>query len=385
MKCIHCSTENTYKDRKSGSSPRCKKCHHPFAFEPKTDALTISDTLFEKAIKDVSADGTLAFSAKQLWYEVNRRLLARKTLSCGAPVLILALIGAGLIAGNRHAGIGLLGMFTLIAVAAVAPKRPKKPTGPRYPMMPFETFERTYLNKWIAVHGAIPKLLVPASRKVNVPWAGYAPDGSQLAGHGGTPDAAAYSFDRALITDHADIAEMLVANHFHFENNCAILSVDGYPGGTTDTIKTMLNRNPNLKVFALHNATIAGCVMARMMRQNNWFPNPSVRIIDLGLRPLHVIKGSLIAEQRSPVKFPVGQTSTSLSPEEIAWLELGNTAELHALRPNKLMRAIYQGFARAGQTDNAQVDDDGIILVDSGPSIWIYDSGMDVYASDSFG
>ena len=73
--------------------------------------------------------------------------------------------------------------------------------------------------------------------------------------------------------------------------------------------------------------------------------------------------------------------------EEIAWLELGNTAELHALRPNKLMRAVYQGFAKAGQVDTSSTDGgtDGVIYVDSGPSIWVYDSGVDVYASDSFG
>ena len=147
----------------------------------------------------------------------------------------------------------------------------------------------------------------------------------------------------------------------------------------------MLARNPNLKVFALHDATMTGSRMGRTLRLSDWFPDTAVRIIDLGLRPLHVFKGSLISLSGPPARLPVGVTSTSLTAEEISWLEAGNTAELHALRPNKLMRAVYQGFARAGQTDTAEPDDDGVILVNSGPSIWVYDGGADVFASDSFG
>src|SRR5689334_22927712 len=113
MKCIHCDTDNTYKDRQSTGGPRCKKCLHPFAFEPKTDPLTISDTLFARAIKDVSANDTLSFTRKQLWYELNRRLLARKVLSCGAPALLLVMIGAGILCGARHAGASLLGLSAL--------------------------------------------------------------------------------------------------------------------------------------------------------------------------------------------------------------------------------------------------------------------------------
>ena len=51
------------------------------------------------------------------------------------------------------------------------------------------------------------------------------------------------------------------------------------------------------------------------------------------------------------------------------------------MRPAKLMRAIYQGFARANQVgaEGAAGYDD------SGAAIWIYDSNVDIYASDSFG
>ena len=48
-------------------------------------------------------------------------------------------------------------------------------------------------------------------------------------------DIADYSFDRAVICDRARTADLLIANNFHFENNCAVLSVDGYPPHAFET------------------------------------------------------------------------------------------------------------------------------------------------------
>ena len=52
-------------------------------------------------------------------------------------------------------------------------------------------------------------------------------------------DLGDYSFDRAVICDRARTVDLLVANNFHFENNCAILSIDGYPEGPFATIRAM--------------------------------------------------------------------------------------------------------------------------------------------------
>jgi len=381
MKCIHCSTDNNYKDRNSGSRSKCKQCHHPFAFEPKTDALQMSDTMFERAIKDVSANDTLSFTSKQLWYELNRRLLTRKTLSCGAPAAVL--LGVALLHCLPHFAVALIAL-PCILMAAAAPKK-RKMTGPQLPKLPYDKFESTYLQKWVMAHGKIARLL-PAVSSSKAAIADALPPGASFpSAQGAHPEAASYSFDRALVVDHAETAAMLVANHFHFENNCAILSLDGYPYGATPTIMTMLARNPSLQVFALHDACIEGCSMARQLRSADWFPNPFIRIIDLGMRPAHILKSNLIALRNAPRRFPVGTTSASITAEEIAWLEAGGAAELDTLRPHKLMRAVYQGFAKYGQAAQGEIDDDGVVIVDSGPSIWVYDSGADVYAADSFG
>src|SRR5204863_2586986 len=101
------------------------------------------------------------------------------------------------------------------------------------------------------------------------------------------PDIPLYSFDRAVICDRARTVDLLLANNFHFENNCAVLSVEGYPPGPFATVRTMLQRNPRLQVYALHDATFAGCVLARRLTSDPaWFQG-QVRVLDVGLRPGH--------------------------------------------------------------------------------------------------
>jgi hypothetical protein len=73
-----------------------------------------------------------------------------------------------------------------------------------------------------------------------------------------------------------------------------------------------------------------------------------------------------------------------MTAEEVAWLEEGHAAEIAAIRPARLMRAIYQGFARANQLSESSEDADGD-FVGTGFYVWGYDGGADVVAADSFG
>src|ERR687893_719738 len=56
MKCIYCNADSKRKERQVGGG-RCPTCQHLFAFEPQTDPLTLTDTRFQRAIKDGSGDG----------------------------------------------------------------------------------------------------------------------------------------------------------------------------------------------------------------------------------------------------------------------------------------------------------------------------------------
>jgi len=369
MKCIYCNTDTTYPVRR-GNGGRCRSCQHPFAFEPKTDTLGIADGLLQRAVKDVSGDNAVFFTEGQLWYEFNRRLLRKKVpnVTSGAVLITLSSIGGVVVALAAHTfwPLAIITVPGAIGGAVLRARAKRAGPPPQHPRVSAGEFRQKYLTRWGAVHGRIEKLLPSVA--------------PQPAPAAPPSDVAAFSFDRALVTDHASVAAMLVANNFHFENNCAILSADGYPQHVAATLMTMLGRNPRLRVFAVHDASEAGCGLPLVLRREGWFPDPSVQVFDLGLRPNHVLK-------MHPISLPGGSRTlppalrAMLTPAEAAWLERGDSVELAVVRPAKLMRSIYQGFARAdqaGPVGGGDMGGDGII-------IWGYDSGADIQATDSFG
>jgi hypothetical protein len=201
---------------------------------------------------------------------------------------------------------------------------------------------------------------------------------------------AAFSFDRAVVTDRWETAQMLVANRFHFEHNCAVLSVDGYPDGIADTVKEMLRRNARLTVFALHDASPGGCLLPLTLREQEWFPDPAVRIVDLGLRPETVRRLRMPALAGTARTLPP-RLGEILPPEDVAWLARGHAGELAALRPAQVLRAAYRGIVSAGPNDGSSssgASDRGDAHYDGGGVIWIGDvggGGADTAAVDGFG
>jgi hypothetical protein len=330
----------------------------------------VTDGLFARCIQDVSSDNTLYFTERQLWYELGRRLM-RKTPNIPPP------FGWGMAAS---AGVGVIGAFVLtplVLIPAIAGMMGigawganvgrKNPVARANPIS-YSDFQSKYLQRWRAAHGE-PAFLLRANTPVNM-------ESGETTGFdtSGLPDVAQYSFDRALVCD-ADTAQMLVANRFHFENNCAVLSFDRRfpnPQARFDTILQMLRRNPNLFVFALHDASVQGLAQPVRLRQAEWFPDPaSAHIVDLGLRPRHIMKTN------TPILTGQGGQTVSefdfggLTKDEVQWLSTGNIGELAALRPARIMRAAYQGFNKA-----TEVGPDGtLIFVSTGPDVWIMSGG----------
>ncbi|GAB4452737.1 MAG: hypothetical protein OHK0029_04220 [Armatimonadaceae bacterium] len=385
MKCIHCNSDSNYKARVANGG-RCYACMHPFAFEPKNDPFQMADGLFQRAVQDVSSEGTLAFTERQLWYEVNRRLL-RKVPYLPAPYGIgAAAVGLGGVAAGLtlFPPLFLVGIVGAAVTVGIGLKQGQKHPRVRYPRMQFETFQQVYLSRYETVHGALEKLVRVVAPRAKSPAATL------------PPDVTAYSFDRALITQDAEIAAMLVANRFHFENNCAILSGDRrYPqNGLFDTILEMLRRNPRLMVFVLHDASSIGLSMYGSMRDKQWFPDTPIRAFDLGLRPLHAIKSNFVLT-KGHYSGISPEVVTVLTPEEQKWLAEGNIAEVATIRPERLMKAVFHGFQRAQELVQSGNYDDGyagggIFFIDTGPGVYMYGGTGggytgDSYAYDSFG
>ncbi len=377
MKCIHCGTDSKLKDRSDG---RCPKCKHRFAFEPTADSRRVTDGQLKAAIDRVSGEQRVMFTERELWYEFNRKWMKpgiwRSPYGClpllGVLPAVLALAGvldmSMILVGVFGGAVGLVAGILLSARANRLSPRP-----PRPPRIPFDEFRGKYLAKWTAVHGEIGPLLptrqaLPAATTREVP-----------------ADLQRFSFDRAVVTEHWETADMLVANRFHFEHNCAVLSRDGYPEGIALTVTEMLRRNPALTVFALHDASPGGCLLPAALRDPEWFPEPSVRIVDVGLRPGTVRQLKLPAIHRLGGKLPP-RLAEILPSEDVEWLERGNVAELAALRPAQVMRALARAIAAAAAYDGSS---DGGYDGGGGGIIWFGDlggsGGGDTSTTDGFG
>ena len=320
MKCIHCESDARLKDRSGG---KCPKCGHRFAFEPTTDPHKVADGLFNGAIQAVSGKGELFFTERQLYWEFARALKRKQLPGC-----------------------------------ALGKKKKLVGTEPLAPPIPHSTFVGSYLAKWVDVHGRPEKLIgLPTTPPPPVP-----------------EELSSYSFDRALIVEGAELAAMLVANRFHFENNCAILSKDRrYPiGATFETVKQMLGRNPNLAVFAVHDCSANGMELASMLRTESWFPDAGVRIYDLGLRPSQIPPGERLGV---PGTSPAQVGAVGIADADRAWLAAGHEVELATLRPAKLMKAAYLGFSQVSQYAG------GDVWIDSGYGYYYIDSGYPIWGS----
>ncbi|MEW6493632.1 MAG: hypothetical protein AB1589_14160 [Cyanobacteriota bacterium] len=432
MKCIRCETDNNLRDR-TASLGRCKRCGHPFAFEPSTVTDTrfrFTDKFFAKAITDISDNEALYFTPKQLFYLLERRLSSRLNAASGLYFLyafanfIAWIVGNSIFQGlgdsillslwlliniffifysfkstqnsslnyrNRKSitnllkiigglilGIGILVAFQvnsyLLFVITVLIGmlslylgfRPLK--NKAAPLLFSESQFQSWVTRWTRANISMPKMLIyrhEATASTTV-----------------SPDISAYSFDRAVICDNPAIAQMLIANNFHFENNCAVLSITGYPQSIFDTVMQMLRRNLDLKVYALHDASPSGVSLIHQLRTHpDWFQNSNVMIYDLGLRPRQIfnLRSAFVQASEESVrqaKQLPAEVRQRLSQDELAWLEAGNVVELESFSPRKIIQVLNQGIVRSQEAPDREL----FSLIDDR-----YEGEGYIYAVDSFG
>ncbi|MEG5137611.1 MULTISPECIES: hypothetical protein [unclassified Microcoleus] len=428
MKCIKCQTDNKLKER-TANGGRCKKCNHKFAFEPTAmTGIKVTDPMFAKAIADVSVNDTLFFTPRQLFYFLDQRSRVQNenllglvyqcmfyNFWCGffgvmfllfhgmtneficAMFALNSLLLAVFFVKSRSSkysykqrqtfakvlqiwggivlvcGIGfsqlLNSSVVLVASSAIgilsiyfgSLKIPKV----TQEVIITDRLFQDWINKWKEINSSIAKML-PSPRDTNKNAAV-------------SPDVSAYSFDRLVVCDRPEIAQFLIANNFHFENNCAVLSITGYPQSIFDTTMEMLRRNPDLKVYALHDCSPKGIGLVNHLRtSSNWFPNNRAIIIDIGLLPKQIMAGggSMLVMSSQENAQNAAQLSAEirqdLSAEELEWLELGNYVELESFTPQRLIQILNRGIA--GSRDLGSDDSSLILLGGTDSSIYVVDS-----------
>jgi hypothetical protein len=442
MKCVQCSADSNLKERIANQG-RCKDCNHPFVFEPTSmGSVIFTDSFFAKAIADLSINNTLFFTPKQLFYFFDQKLKRKAHTNAFFSVLIylfaniLALFLAGgflsrfigviafslVFSGlniliidmlfeisnspqssrqNRQSSINkllALGIFlgisavttivifgfsqssaitcflsALIGLTALGLGIFQKRRITRIPELFLTNMAQmqSWLDSWTQVNDSVMQLPEPLD----------APTSSTQSNLSDS-DVIDYSFDRLVVCQTDAIAQMLIANNFHFENNCAILSVSGYPQCIFDTTMEMLRHNAELRVFAFHDCNPAGMKLSHQLRTNpSWFTDDKIVIVDIGLLPRQILAAKRETfVQISEVSAQASQNLPShirqnLSDVELQWLDAGNFVELESFPPKKLIQVLNRSIAMNQQMGT--VEDSSFILVG--------DSGGYFYPIDSFG
>jgi hypothetical protein len=111
----------------------------------------------------------------------------------------------------------------------------------------------------------------------------------------------------------------------------------------------MLKRNPRLQVFALHDATPAGCSLAHKLATSpEWFAG-QVRVVDVGLRPGHAqpFDGLLLP---SPTR--VLQAGNGIHADETVWLSK-YVLELAVIRPEQILKRLFKAMNRQYEAEES--------------------------------
>jgi len=434
MKCVNCGTDNKLRDRKE-SNGRCKQCHHQFTFEP-TDmgAFKITDAMFSKTLADISVNYTLHFTNKQFLYFLDSRLKKKAFKSTSfwimyfflnifiAPIfgIVGSLISQVLFVTylflvsqpnkldsftrrNSAKRLVFVGVFILIfstlswwssynvnfifysftflgilsvSLGILQLVRIKNSRDLGYDSQDFLITQlnvNDWLARWQLFNGKVDKILPETPTEIEAVSI--------------SPEITAYSFDRLVVCDSPSIAQVLIANNFHFEHNCAILAMNGYPENIFGITMEMLKRNPNLQVFALHDCSPEGVSLVNYIRTNeNWFLNSQLPIIDIGLLPRQILgnKGRMFirktatsAEKSKNLPLEIRQT---LSAQELSWLDAGNFIELESFSPQTLIQVIRNAISRSLDL----VADSNGLLVISDPVNYV-DTNNSIYMIESFG
>jgi DNA-directed RNA polymerase subunit RPC12/RpoP len=357
MRCLKCGHDAKLKERGDG---RCPACSQKFAFEPRSgDPFT--DMAFQAAINRVSANGTVKYSEANLFYELTRpraRPWTTGILITLCATMIGTIIGLTqvvpfLVAVGATVGLSLGGARLLMGPVAGWTLPGTSLSVAKYAQV---------LVDWRTAHGELEGLI-----ELKQLTAGPVPALEA--------ELDSYSFDRAVITDRQETAELLLANNFHFENNCAVLSIDGYPAHAFETVRRMLRKNPRIEVFALHDATVAGCLLAGKLKSDKAWFHEIGRVFDVALRPGQT-KGPLRHLRRRANKrvFP----DPMLTAAEVSWLAAWYV-ELAAIRPEQLIKRLFQ--AMQTMPTSGSTGEGG----DSGVILWSTHTTTSDGGGDSFG
>lgn len=315
MKCPHCLAELKYKERQYR---RCPNCQRPFALEPRTNALNMSDLRLRGIAERLSE-----LRIPGIDVPVSEQRYRYTSLQLGYAVL-----------RKKEAPKSSLGRKMYAAKQAIARYLPLK--SPLESFLPILTiFEEQFIWPWERIHGILPGRVtadeIAALRLFQLP---------------------PQQVRAVLASPVPDILDCLRANDLPKKLGLALINPDRLTRDD-EAIIALLRSRPRLPLLLIHDAGVTECLLPVLLPER-WGLASNHRVIDLGLRPRHAQQLQLPWERKAPPKellallerhaqMPGG---LALTPEEREWLRQGYIVPALFIPPARLVTTVTQAVER---------------------------------------
>lgn len=258
MKCPECGY-----NQRAKLGPTCGECSYEFVFNPKESATKgLTDEKFAACIRNANQNGTAYFTRNQLYAVCCRKLYDSplKKIGCGIAFLIVASV-LGIL------DTGFLDVFVTVAaliyIGAGIYAAFRKFTPADFDIL---------FDKWRSAGKPIKNLIEEPSLHQPPPeW--------------NEPDIYDYGVERLLIVERDILVDLLVRNGQHAEQRMLVISETGYPDYLLPVARRLLEEQPSLPVFLLHDANAHGAGMEERVIASSFLPLDRKNITDLGMYP----------------------------------------------------------------------------------------------------
>lgn len=253
MKCPECLQNHKY-----SQGMRCR-CTYEFALDPKTDFYT--DGRLLSAVKKASANDTLYFTFPQL---TTTMAGMRPSLKMDAIFgFVILLVASGIVIGIPD---GWFFGLVLAIFGGVGFVKGIRGHG-KFDVPQLQRAVKKY--QWEKTRFRF--LLIDDGPLTEPP-----PDFAET-------DLYDYGVEGVLIVERPILVDLFVLNGFHAANRMLVVSQCGYPSYIVSQANQILSQQPNVPVYALHDATPAGASMVTQLKRSGIFELRDHRIVDLGL------------------------------------------------------------------------------------------------------
>ena len=265
MKCPQCSRNH----RLGKYGMKCG-CNYHFCFNPKAQGtLGLTDGKFLGWVRAASQNDTTYFTRNQL-YAVYCRRLRKSPVTSLVIGGVLLMVAAGTYFIARHDNPEVRGVDYVLGVAGIIVIGFGQYIARQG--IPRQYFDFV-VGRWLGHGRKLDRLLEQPS--LHEP----PPEWNEL-------DIYDYGVERLLIVEHDLLVDLFVKNGVHAEQRMLVISESGYPDYLMEVARRLLDEQPDLPVFLLHDATAHGTAMQERLLSSGMLPVESHPLVDLGMHPL---------------------------------------------------------------------------------------------------